>query len=222
MALTPEDVQQKEFAQQFRGYNEIEVDAFLDEVERELTRLIAENDDLRERLANAAAATAAAPPPTAESEELLRRTLLLAQRTADETVASARTEAERVLKDARAQADMLLTAAKEQARAEVGDLDERRRELQQQIESLRSYELEYRTRLTAYLEAQLRDLAGRGPVAPDTPPTSVARSSASESGPSGRPAAPAPSFAPVPPTEPAAPARGTTDAAGTEAALPTA
>lgn len=199
MALTPEEVQQKEFAQQFRGYNEIEVDAFLDEVERELTRLLVENEDLRERLANAAAATAAAPPPTAEGEELLRRTLVLAQRTADETVASAKAEAERLMKDARAQADMLLTAAHEEARTAVADLDSRRTELEQQIDGLRAYEREYRTRLTAYLESQLRDLASRGPAAPVAAPT----------------------FAPAGPTAPAAPPRGTTVAAGPEVASPT-
>nr|MDT0665738.1 DivIVA domain-containing protein [Micromonospora sp. DSM 115978] len=49
MALTPQDVQNKVFSPtRFRtGYNEDEVDTFLDEVEAELTRLLDENSDLR-------------------------------------------------------------------------------------------------------------------------------------------------------------------------------
>ncbi|WP_235490341.1 DivIVA domain-containing protein, partial [Frankia sp. AvcI1] len=52
MALTPQDVQNKVFSPtRFRtGYNEDEVDTFLDEVEAELTRLLDENSDLRRQL----------------------------------------------------------------------------------------------------------------------------------------------------------------------------
>jgi DivIVA domain-containing protein len=86
MPLTPADVHNVAFSKPpigKRGYNEDEVDAFLDLVEAELARLIEENDDLREqvsqleqRLGNAqadledarsrppAAMGAAASPPT--------------------------------------------------------------------------------------------------------------------------------------------------------------
>ena len=85
MALTPEDVVNKRFqATKFReGYDQDEVDDFLDEVVVELRRLNQENDELRQRLAAAEArasesaartqprrhavavyAEPAAPPPT--------------------------------------------------------------------------------------------------------------------------------------------------------------
>ena len=53
MPLSPEDVHNKQFTPtRFRlGYDEDEVDVFLDEVEAELTRLLSENTDLRARLA---------------------------------------------------------------------------------------------------------------------------------------------------------------------------
>lgn len=52
MALTPEEVVSKEFAQtRYRpGYDQQEVDEFLDEVVAELRRLNAENESLREQL----------------------------------------------------------------------------------------------------------------------------------------------------------------------------
>ncbi|MCG5432739.1 DivIVA domain-containing protein [Mycobacterium sp. MYCO198283] len=54
MPLTPADVHNVAFSKPpigKRGYNEDEVDAFLDLVEAELTRLIEENADLRQRVA---------------------------------------------------------------------------------------------------------------------------------------------------------------------------
>src|SRR4029077_9831476 len=54
MPLTPADVHNVAFSKPpigKRGYNEDEVDAFLDLVENELTRLIEEHADLRQRVA---------------------------------------------------------------------------------------------------------------------------------------------------------------------------
>lgn len=48
--ITPVDIQQKEFGLAFRGYNERDVDQFLDEVTEEVARLYAENKRLREEL----------------------------------------------------------------------------------------------------------------------------------------------------------------------------
>src|SRR6266550_4160427 len=60
MPLTPEDVRNKQFTtvRLREGYDEDEVDAFLDEVEAELTKLLRENEDLRAKLAAATRAAA--------------------------------------------------------------------------------------------------------------------------------------------------------------------
>src|SRR3954470_23747733 len=82
MALTPEDVVNKRFnPTKFReGYDQDEVDDFLDEVVVELRRLNQENEELRQRLmaadsrinelhaGGAVAAPAAAPAPVAAPE----------------------------------------------------------------------------------------------------------------------------------------------------------
>ena len=73
MPLTPADVHNVAFSKPpigKRGYNEDEVDAFLDLVEAELTRLIEENSDLRQRIEEldqelAAGGGAAAPAAAA-------------------------------------------------------------------------------------------------------------------------------------------------------------
>ncbi|MGI8536689.1 MAG: DivIVA domain-containing protein [Mycobacteriales bacterium] len=206
MPLTPPDVANKQFRIAFRGYSLDEVDAFLDEVETELSRLLCDNAELKNR---PAAAPPAEPLRGLEGQEAALRTLLLAQRTADEAIAEARAEAEQMLSEARAEADTTVTSARSEAesalasarseaestlgsarseaetalstsksraarldaevaaqiQAATGDLDERRRMLEARIAELRAFEREYRTRLKAYLEAQLRDLGSR--TAPD-------------------------------------------------------
>ena len=63
MPLTPQEVKAMRFTpvRLREGYDMGEVDEFLDEVETELERLLAENDDLRSKLT---AATGSAPPVT--------------------------------------------------------------------------------------------------------------------------------------------------------------
>ncbi len=99
--------------------------------------------------------------------------LMMAQRTADDHVADARREADKLLSDARAKADEVTREARAKADAlerdarqrhqeAMGGLEAKRAALQKHIEELKQFEREYRTRLKAYLESQLRDLEGRG------------------------------------------------------------
>jgi DivIVA domain-containing protein len=191
MPLTPEDVQNKRFTTtRFRpGYDEDEVDAFLDEVEAELTRLLQENKTLAARATAVVNAPPAAPAPVApppppeptpepEGQDAALRTLLLAQRTADEAIAQARKEAEQIVTDARTRASELEQEAQQRHATAMAELERRRRDLERQVDDLRAFEREYRTRLKAYLETQLRELAGRGlgadgpaPSTPAAPPT---------------------------------------------------
>jgi DivIVA domain-containing protein len=221
MPLTPADVHNVAFKKPpigKRGYDEEEVDAFLDEVERELARLIEENNELR---AQAERGRAGGPPPagdmrntgeladlrtqldriqrekaaaeqamrqmqaeidqvraggpitTGDGEQQALRVLMMAQRTADEHVSDARREADKMLNDARTKSDELTRDARAKAEAlerdarqrhqeVMGSLDSKRTALQKHIEELKQFEREYRTRLKAYLESQLRDLEGRG------------------------------------------------------------
>jgi DivIVA domain-containing protein len=223
MPLTPADVRNKQFSTtRLRpGYDEEEVDAFLDEVEAELDRLIQENEELRAKLAevlrggkSAVPALSSplsdpkpdllAPEPRMEPERMrpepvmmspmphiednmdtAARVLSLAQQTADQAIADARREADETLGRARREADEVLTKARRQAeqitgdaraRAEslerdaqerhrqaMGSLVQTREELERRVDDLRAFEREYRSRLKAYLEGQLRDLeAGVG------------------------------------------------------------
>ncbi|HVV76613.1 MAG TPA: DivIVA domain-containing protein, partial [Mycobacteriales bacterium] len=185
MPLTPQDIQNKRFSVvglKRGGYDEDEVDKFLDEIEEELRRLIAENSSLRQAAAAASHAPApaqiapvqpAAPPPppapapTASDEpDAALRTLMLAQRTADEAIAQANTEAESILHSARLKATALEHEAQAAHANRLASLEDERKQLEAEIVALRGFESEFRTRLRAYLESSLSDLNARPTVEP--------------------------------------------------------
>ena len=89
-----------------------------------------------------------------EADETLGR----ARREADEILGKARRQAEQITSDARARAESLERDAQERHRQAMGSLVQQREELERRVDDLRAFEREYRSRLKAYLEGQLRDL----------------------------------------------------------------
>ena len=108
-----------------------------------------------------------------EADETLGR----ARRDADELLTKARRQAEQITGDARARAESLERDAQERHRQAMGSLVTQREELERRVDDLRAFEREYRSRLKAYLEGQLRDLeagvtdSGTFPAMPPAPPT---------------------------------------------------
>lgn len=135
MALSPQTIREQRFKPSRRGYDPAEVDKFRAEVadaleaaQNEATAMEAraraavarlqELSQSREAGEEATPARAERPAPvrpSVDETETISRTLLLAQRTADETVAQAKAEAERLLADARSQAAAQLEAARAEA-----------------------------------------------------------------------------------------------------------
>jgi DivIVA domain-containing protein len=156
MPLTPADVHNVAFSKPpigKRGYNEDEVDAFLDLVETELGRLVEDNADLRQRvseldseLASARSGivqvTQALPPYQPEpevavvveerstqlsDEQALKatRVLSLAQDTADRLTSTAIADADKMVADARSSAEQIVSEARYIAEATVTDAQQR-------------------------------------------------------------------------------------------------
>lgn len=196
MALTPEDVVNKRFqATKFReGYDQDEVDDFLDEVVVELRRLNQENEELRQRLAAAEArggeggsAPAAAPapvyaepaaaPPTvavptpaptpqSEIDEQTSTTnlLQLARRLHEEHVREGVEKRDALIAEGHATAARIVAEAEAKQRAQMGILDQERVALEKRVDELRVFEREYRQKLKSYIEGQLRELDTAQPV----------------------------------------------------------
>ncbi len=153
MPLTPADVHNVAFSKPpigKRGYNEDEVDAFLDLVEAELARLIEENNDLRnqvEQLDHQLRAApvvdtgrnlrplepprpvmAPVPPPMMEQTSpggdhhvQAAKVLGLAQEMADRLTGEAKAEADGMLGEARTKSEQLLSDARAKADGMVNE-----------------------------------------------------------------------------------------------------
>ncbi len=124
-----------------RGANDVELKASQDRI----AALEAQIDSLQrmqEEQASASTSNTASEQGVASV-----RILELAQRAADDVLASARIEAENMLAE-----------RKTNVIRETRDLDAQRVAMERRVEELRAYEREYRGRLRNYLEAQLREL----------------------------------------------------------------
>lgn len=80
------------------------------------------------------------------------------QRAAEKVLADARKRGDEMAKKAQAQADDMAHQAQQRYDDVVGSLATRREALQQQIEALEQFEREYRARLSAFMQSQLRAL----------------------------------------------------------------
>jgi DivIVA domain-containing protein len=149
MELSPAQITEASFRTVRKGYDPDEVDAFLVEVAKALeaarqqatameARARAAVARLQEATAAADAPGASEPPPApapapapdgepssmqipAAEAETISRTLLLAQKTADATVAEARSEAERIVSEATAEAEATIDSTREMSARLVED-----------------------------------------------------------------------------------------------------
>ncbi|MGV9192838.1 DivIVA domain-containing protein [Microbacterium sp. MC2] len=196
MALTPEDVVTKQFQHvRFKeGFDPDEVDDFLDEIVVEWRKTIAENEELKAKLAayeSGAAApaaapaveepavveevpapVAAAPAPAAEGTAPAAASagiIELAQRLHDEHVAEGIAQKEKLISEAQAQAASIIADAEARGRDEVARLESERATLESRITELRNFEHDYRAQLRGFIEGKLRDLDASGSPSGATP-----------------------------------------------------
>lgn len=191
MALTPEDVVNKRFqSTKFReGYDQDEVDDFLDEIVVELRRLTQENDELRQRLVAAdarmaemqrsgapapmeapapAAAPAPMPFPVAEAPAMpgaepgvdTNNLLQLARRLHEEHVREGLAKKEQIIAEGQAEAARIVAEATNAQQGQLQSLERERLALEQRVDELRTFEREYRQQLRTYIQSQLTELEG--------------------------------------------------------------
>lgn len=143
MPLTPLDIHNKEFSRGFRGYDEDEVNEFLDQVIKDYEALIRENNDLKEK----ATAMQERLDHFSNIEETLSKTIIVAQETADEVKSNAKKESQLILKEAEKNADRIINEALSKSR-----------KIALEMEELRKQASIYRTRFRTLLEAQIEML----------------------------------------------------------------
>ncbi|ASS75837.1 cell division protein DivIVA [Tumebacillus algifaecis] len=120
MPLTPLDIHNKEFGRSFRGYDEDDVNEFLDRVIKDYEGLIRENRDLEEKLVTLEERLS----HFHNIEESLSKSIIVAQETAEEVKSNARKESQLIIKEAEKNADRILNEALSKSRRAAMELDE--------------------------------------------------------------------------------------------------
>lgn len=171
MALTPEEVLSKRFqTTKFRdGYDQDEVDDFLDAVVVEMRRLVSENADLKAGKGSSGQVEAVQVPSypvaveqvfgaTVETTDASRSIIELAQKLHADHVRDGQLKRDKLVREGQEEAARSIRDAEAQARELLGQLEINRRAVEETIENLQQFESDYRGRLRDYIEDQLNTL----------------------------------------------------------------
>nr|MBR4279852.1 DivIVA domain-containing protein [Clostridia bacterium] len=157
--ITIEVIETKEFHVAARGYNQHEVDEFLDSIcdelehiEAKMAELEQENDRLKNQAVpqpKAAVYQAPAAPVSAGADGTFREILEMAQRVKDQTIA-----------DAKAKAAEIVEHAEIEVKARLGSLNEEKAALENEMDEIRESIQEYKNKFAALIASAQEALDG--------------------------------------------------------------
>ena len=134
MNVSPLDLRQQRFRATFRGYDKVEVAAFLSAVADDYEQALRETDHLRQDVMKLEAALG----EHRGRESNLNSTLMTAQQLADDIRANADQEARRIVREAEGRSDILLektSARLEDLQREIDGLKLKRKDVETSVEA---------------------------------------------------------------------------------------
>ena len=140
MPLSPLDIHNKEFGRGFRGYQEDEVNEFLDQIIKDYELLLKEKRELEERLKQ----TDERVGHFTTIETTLQKSIIIAQEAAEEVRRNAQKEAKLIVREAEKNADRIVNESLSKARR-----------IAMEIEELKKQSKVFRNRFKMIVEAQL-------------------------------------------------------------------
>ena len=141
--ITVEEISSKQFSIVNRGYNEKEVDDFLDDICDEMERMENEIIDLRQKTSMTRPVVQESSGVDSETEKSFREVLAMAVQVKDET-----------LRKAREYAEAIRAKAETEATERLDGLAEERQTLEQEVAALKKTAADYRAQFEALLQAQ--------------------------------------------------------------------
>ncbi|MFX3636298.1 MAG: DivIVA domain-containing protein [Candidatus Pristimantibacillus sp.] len=147
MPLSPLDIHNKEFGRRLRGYDEDEVNEFLDQVIKDYESIIRENKELQNQILNMQEKL----NHFSNIEETLSKTIIVAQEAADEVRNNAKKESQLIVKEAEKNADRIINESLSKSR-----------KVSLEVEELKKQASIYRARFRTLIEAQLELLTHDG------------------------------------------------------------
>lgn len=159
MRITPIDIQQQHFKSKLvGGYDQEEVDRFLEQVAEEIELLTVDNQQLRDDLGR----TRLALNELREREATLKETLITTQRVTDDLKANARREAELIVGNAQVRGEQILQ-----------QVEERRMQMVAEVQELRRQKVAFESNLRMAIESHLRLLEVGFDPSFNEPPTAA-------------------------------------------------
>jgi cell division initiation protein len=140
MALSPLDIHNKEFANKFRGYDEDEVNEFLEQIMKDFENILEENKTLKSNLKQSKEQIS----HFNSIEQTLQKSILIAQEAAEDVRRNSMKESKLIVKEAEKNADRIVNEALSRARR-----------ISVEIEDLKKQSKVFRTRFRMLIEAQL-------------------------------------------------------------------
>ena len=170
MGITVEMIEKKEFKVNFRGFDQEEVNEFLDEICDEMIAMQDQIANLQAQLRtqsllqpNAYTQVPAPAPtrrvPVSEAPEAAPAAASVPSRSeqaesANKLLERAQEVYEQVVGDARKEADGILTSARAKAESDIEDLSRKKDEINEQIKMLKSNARDFKLRFQRLLEDQ--------------------------------------------------------------------
>ncbi|GEK32638.1 DivIVA domain-containing protein [Kurthia sibirica] len=140
MPISPIDIHNKEFNRGFRGYNEDEVNEFLEQLMEDYKLVLTDKKEVEDRLAS----TNIRLGHYNSMEETLQKSIVVAQEAAEEVRRNSQKEAKLIVKEAEKNADRIVNEALSKARR-----------IAMEIEELKKQSKVFRNRFKMIVEAQL-------------------------------------------------------------------
>ena len=140
MPLTPLDIHNKEFSKSFRGYNEDEVNEFLDQIIKDFEIIIREKQTLETKVEELEFKL----EKFVHIEDSLNRSIVIAQEASEDIKRNAQMEAKLIVKEAEKNADRIINEAIQKSS-----------KITLQLDDMKKQALVFKQRLKLLVEAQL-------------------------------------------------------------------
>lgn len=156
MALTPLDIHNKEFHVKLRGYDQDEVNDFLDQVIKDYEQALKEN----ERLTDSLKQNQEKLKYFNDLKDSLNQSIIVAQEAADKVKANSQREAEIINREAQKQGQDVIDQANEKARHILDEASKKAKKLAVETDDLRKQARIFRQKLQVMMESQLEVVKG--------------------------------------------------------------
>ncbi|MGN0940522.1 MAG: DivIVA domain-containing protein [Selenomonadaceae bacterium] len=156
--ISPADIHNKVFKKGFRGYDEEEVDDFLDQIINDYEALFRENNQLKEELKLSEKKL----DQFRDMEKNIRDTLLVAQKTADDVMGNAKARSEEMRVAAEKECANMKKQAEIEVRQKLENIEDQVRHKEDQYDNMLHRQRQFLIKIKALLRTELELLEEEG------------------------------------------------------------